>query len=408
MIEHHFGRAAPWTLGVEEELLFVDAETFDLAPAFSTVVGGRAELKPELFECFAELATPVVSDTESALAELSAEPLELAERARPHGIVLHAAGSHAVAHGAGQPLVPVERYRRMAAELGERIYHQLVCGLHVHVSVPDPETCLRAFEGVVPWLPVLLALSANSPFAEGEDTGRRSERAERLLEMPTGGTPPVLRTWDDWTAATRGDSTRRHWDAWPRPEYGTLEVRVMDMQTDVRRSAGFAAIVQALVSRPPSRADRSRTIARSTRAAARRRLREPRPPTSRRSPPRRARLTPVRSTLAEACSGRSAGGGAAARGRGGRRDRRSPAGRRRADGSLRLMALQTDTIQVSGIRCERCVNRLAAALGGHEGLEAANANLMGQVTLTWDDEQTDRDALAAKLAKAGFRELSPL
>ena len=98
----------------------------------------------------------------------------------------------------------------------------------------------------MPWLPTLLALSANSPFAEGEDTGRRSERAGRLLEMPTGGTPPVLRGWDDWTAATGGDDTRRHWDAWPRPEYGTLEVRVMDMQTDVRRSAGLAAIVQAL------------------------------------------------------------------------------------------------------------------------------------------------------------------
>ncbi len=72
------------------------------------------------------------------------------------------------------------------------------------------------------------------------------------------------------------------------------------------------------------------------------------------------------------------------------------------------MALQTDTLQVTGIRCERCVTRLAAALGGHGGLEAANANLMGEVTLTWDDEQTDRDALAAKLARAGFRELSPL
>jgi copper chaperone CopZ len=72
------------------------------------------------------------------------------------------------------------------------------------------------------------------------------------------------------------------------------------------------------------------------------------------------------------------------------------------------MALQTETIQVTGIRCERCVNRLAAALGGHDGLEAANANLMGQVTLTWDDEQTDRTELTASLAKAGFRELSPL
>jgi hypothetical protein len=65
--------------------------------------------------------------------------------------------------------------------------------------------------------------------------------------MPTGGTPPVLRDWGDWDEATAGDDTRRHWDAWPRPEYGTLEVRVMDMQTDVRRAAGFADLVRALV-----------------------------------------------------------------------------------------------------------------------------------------------------------------
>ena len=72
------------------------------------------------------------------------------------------------------------------------------------------------------------------------------------------------------------------------------------------------------------------------------------------------------------------------------------------------MAVLTDTIQVSGIRCERCVMRLAAALRDHEGLEAANANLMGQVALSWDDERTSRDALVAALARAGFRELEPI
>jgi len=68
------------------------------------------------------------------------------------------------------------------------------------------------------------------------------------------------------------------------------------------------------------------------------------------------------------------------------------------------MPAVTETIQVSGVRCERCVHRLAAALRGHDGLDFANANLMGQVTLTWDDERTDRDALLAALASAGFRE----
>lgn len=74
---------------------------------------------------------------------------------------------------------------------------------------------------------------------------------------------------------------------------------------------------------------------------------------------------------------------------------------------FQLMAVQTETIQVSGVRCERCVNRLAAALGGHDGLESATANLMGQLTLAWDEERTDRDALLAKLAQAGFREQTP-
>jgi copper chaperone CopZ len=69
------------------------------------------------------------------------------------------------------------------------------------------------------------------------------------------------------------------------------------------------------------------------------------------------------------------------------------------------VATQTETIQVNGIRCERCVGRLAHALTGHEGLEAANANLMGQVTLAWDDERTSRDALLEAMAKAGFREV---
>ena len=72
------------------------------------------------------------------------------------------------------------------------------------------------------------------------------------------------------------------------------------------------------------------------------------------------------------------------------------------------MATQSETLQVTGIRCERCVNRLAATLRGHDGLESANANLMGQVSLQFDDEKTSRDALVAAMAKAGFRELEPV
>jgi glutamate---cysteine ligase / carboxylate-amine ligase len=237
-----FGHAEPWTLGVEEELFFVDAETLQAAPGFSRVVGTAGErFKPEVFESIVETVTVVLPDAGAVLEDLGAKRTAVAERAAAHGLRIYAAGTHPTAHAYDQAIVPVPRYRKMIETLGDAMRRQFVCGLHVHVSIPDADTALRVFEWVVPWLPVLLALSANSPYAEGEDTGRRSERAERLLLLPTGGTPPLLRDWDDWAAAPD-----RHFDAWPRPEYGTLEVRVLDMQTDVRRSAAFAAIVRAL------------------------------------------------------------------------------------------------------------------------------------------------------------------
>jgi glutamate---cysteine ligase / carboxylate-amine ligase len=242
-----FGAAPQWSLGVEEELMLVDAETLEPAlDGFSRAFGEATErIKPELFESFVEITTPVVETAEEAECELRALRLDVAERAAAHGLAVLATGSHPTARGR-VPIVPLERYIRWKAKL-PLLQRQQVCGLHVHVSVPDPDTCLRAFEGVVPRLPDLLAASANSPYWDGAESGWRSIRSRILLEMPTGGTPPVLRSWDDWQAATRADSTRRHWDAWPRPEYGTLEVRVLDQPTSLRRTAELAAEVQRLV-----------------------------------------------------------------------------------------------------------------------------------------------------------------
>ena len=228
--------------------MLVDSETLEPArDGYSRVFNEAGErIKPELFESFVETTTTVVETPEEAASQLGALRLEVAERAAAHGLVVLATGSHPTARGR-VPLVPFERYQLLKAQLGPRLYRQQVCGLHVHVAVPDPDTCLRAFEGVVPQLPGLLAASANSPFWEGAESGRRSVRSKILLEMPTGGPPPVLRSWDDWQAATRGDSKRRHWDAWPRPEYGTLEVRLLDQPTSLQRAAELAAEVQRLV-----------------------------------------------------------------------------------------------------------------------------------------------------------------
>jgi carboxylate-amine ligase len=228
--------------------MLVDAETLEPArDGFSRVFGEATDrIKPELFESFVEITTPVVETAEEAEAKLRALRHEVAERAAVHGFAVLATGSHPTAREL-VPLVPVDRYLRLKEKLGPKLLRQHICGLHVHVSVPDPDACLRAFEGMLPVLPGLLADSANSPYWDGTESGWRSIRSQIILEMPTGGPPPLLRGWDDWQAATRGDSTRRHWDVWPRPEYGTLEVRVLDQPTSLRRSGELAAAVQRLV-----------------------------------------------------------------------------------------------------------------------------------------------------------------
>ena len=228
--------------------MLVDAETLLPARDGWTRVFGEAtdRIKPELFESLVEIVTPVFETAEEIEALLRRLRHEVAERAAAHGLAVLAAGSHPTATEPPR-FVPSDRSALLKKRLGQGLRRQTVCGLHVHVSVPDPETCLRAFEGLVPHLPRLLAESANSPFQGGKQTAWRSSRSQILLELPTGGTPPVLRSWDDWEAATQGDSTRRHWDAWPRPEYGTLEVRIMDQPTSVRRTAELVAEVQRLV-----------------------------------------------------------------------------------------------------------------------------------------------------------------
>jgi carboxylate-amine ligase len=267
-----WGRA--FTLGVEEELFLVDAETLDAVPLFSQAFPVPSErLKPELFECLVETTTPVCASADEVLVELRRRRIEVAQRVVSLGATVLASASHPFAVADGQPIVPGVRYEQLAAKLGPAVYRQLVCGLHVHVGMPTAETCLRALEGIVPWLPTLLALSANSPYIDGDEAGARSARAGRLSELDSVGAPPLLETWSDWEQATHGlDYTRLWWDARPHPRYGTLEVRIADQQTDVRRAAGLTALVQALaaavVHAGHAPYDRRRYAVRRARAAA--------------------------------------------------------------------------------------------------------------------------------------------
>ena len=177
-----FGQSAPGSLGVEEELFLVDAETLEPVPVAAEVVAGSApRLKEELFACIAEIRTPICADADQVLEELRRLRTDLADRAAARGASILAAGTHPTACGAEQPITDEPFYREIATTLGPAaLSRQFVCGLHVHVAVPDEQACLNALETVIRFLPYLLSLSANSPFVDGVDSGLKSARARRL------------------------------------------------------------------------------------------------------------------------------------------------------------------------------------------------------------------------------------
>jgi carboxylate-amine ligase len=260
MIEQRFGSSPPLSLGVEEELMIVDADTLAQVAGVDRILAGvdglplPGRLKTELFASVLETNTdvhPGAAGLDEALAGLRRAAAEAAEA---EGLAVAAAGSHPFARPEAQPIVAEERYLSFLEYGGISVRRQGVQGLHVHVGMPDADACWRCLEGVLPWLPVVLALSANSPWLAGERTGMLSNRAPVLAELPRAGAPPAFASYDEWETwierlarlGVAEDHTRLWWDVRPHPGLGTLEVRMPDQPTSVRLSVAFAALLQAL------------------------------------------------------------------------------------------------------------------------------------------------------------------
>jgi glutamate---cysteine ligase / carboxylate-amine ligase len=271
VIEQHFGESAPWSLGVEEEVMILDAETLALTPGVEVLVAwakGRelpGVLKMELLASMVELATHVCASANEAVEALTELRLGAADAAGENGLAIAAAGTHAFSTPTAQQIAPDPRYLEFVGYAGISARRQAVCGLHVHVGMPGPEECMAALEGVLPWLPVVLALSANSPFLGGEETGLASSRAEVLAQLPRAAAPPAFDSYAAWEAFVErfvrlglaDGYTRFWWDIRPHPRFGTLEIRAPDQPTAVELTAAFAALLQALcatvVQGPPPR-----------------------------------------------------------------------------------------------------------------------------------------------------------
>lgn len=234
--------------------MIVDAETLELVPRADEVIGDSTSLKQELHASITETATGVCKNADDAARELRDLRALAVSRAEPLGLRILAAGSHPTSDPLRQKIADADRYRELVEMLGITARRQGVNGLHVHVGMPDADSCHRALEAILLWLPVILAMSANSPYIAGEETGHASNRAEILAQLPRSGAPPPCASYADWESLVDHfvrlgivkDYTQFWWDARPHPRFGTLEIRMPDQPTSVERSAAFAALLQAL------------------------------------------------------------------------------------------------------------------------------------------------------------------
>lgn len=250
-----FGPGGEFTVGVEEELMLVD-ETGRLlgaeaAPVVASLLRRTDEgvVTGEIYVDQIELNSPVCSSAEEAVGSLR----EMRQWILGRGARVMGVGCHPSAAVGAATLAASPRYDAIVEEYAG-LLRTPTAALQVHVGLPDVATAMLAYRGLRARLPLLRALAAASPYWHGVDSGLASTRSAIIRSYPRTTVPPLLRSWDDYLARTRAlveaaeapDDSYVWWDMRPRPELGTLEVRVMDAQASLSRVAGLTALVQGI------------------------------------------------------------------------------------------------------------------------------------------------------------------
>jgi glutamate---cysteine ligase / carboxylate-amine ligase len=249
-----FDRHETVTVGLEEELMLLDAETLDFAPRARAVVeelGGDPRFKIEMPAAQLEIVTAPRATVPEAVAELAAARRDLAAAVAGRYRIA-GAGVHPFADGHG-PLNTGARYEAIAAEYAGVAHRQLVFGLHVHVAIPGADRALATYNALRSHLPDLAALAANAPFYEGRDSGLASVRSRISGLLPRQGVPPALDGFEAYADALRwsgfDDPRQWWWELRLHPLFGTVEIRVPDTQTTVADTAAVATAAHWLATR---------------------------------------------------------------------------------------------------------------------------------------------------------------
>ena len=247
-----------YTLGIEEELMILDERSLALSNAIEDVLeeyDGDGDVKPELMESVLEIAVGPCRDTREAGEQLRALRRAVAEAAGRRGLRVGCAGTHPFALWEDQRISARERYRDLVDSLRFVARQEIIFGLHVHVGLDDAEKAIHVANGMRVHVPILLALSANSPFWRADLTGLASTRMPIFRAFPRVGIPPHYDGWADYErriqfmvdAKVMPDYTWLWYDVRPHPKLGTVEIRAMDAQTRVEHTLGLAALIQAMV-----------------------------------------------------------------------------------------------------------------------------------------------------------------
>jgi glutamate---cysteine ligase / carboxylate-amine ligase len=248
-----FGNERPFSVGIEEELFLVDPISGTLINSSGAVVERVGEqagpIERELHACQVELISPVSGSAAEAAAALG----RLRHAVLDTGTGLLGAGTHPSAPEGSAEITDKERYEQIRDLLGDAVLTP-VGGLHVHVGMASARAAVRSYNGLREHLPLLQALSANSPFRHGRDTGLASAREVTLRGWPRSGVPRALESFDDFRglaslmtrAADVPDYTWFWWKLRPHPRLGTVEVRSLDAQTQLQDTESLAALVHCL------------------------------------------------------------------------------------------------------------------------------------------------------------------
>ena len=259
--EHH-------SVGIEIEVQLVDREKLGLTHTstqiIENIIGFDNAIKHELMMSNLEINTKVCQDIAEAEKDLFHKFNIVASEASRHNTLLLCAGGHPFSLCKDQKITKDRRYARLMEKLQVVARRFNIFGLHIHVGIGSAEKCIYVMNKMNYYLPHLLAISANSPFWEGEHTGLRSYRTKVFENLPTAGLPFYFENWDDYTQlvknyiATGTIETIREiwWDIRPHPDFGTLELRICDAPSSIKEVLAIAALTQCLAARFSSDFDR--------------------------------------------------------------------------------------------------------------------------------------------------------